>query len=82
MSCIDPGVDVQRGSVEVKPAVPEPPAYLRQDMTVSVDIRVAARRNAVLVPTATHNEALAARCGRTIRVVDGRLGPGDAARRG
>lgn len=48
---INPGVDAQRGSVEVKLRVPEPPAYLRQDMTVSVDIEVAKRHQAVLVPT-------------------------------
>ena len=47
---INPGVDVQRGSVEVKLAVPAPPSYLKQDMTVSVDIEVASRTNAVLVP--------------------------------
>jgi HlyD family secretion protein len=46
---INPGVDVQRGSVEVKLAVPHPPPYLTQDMTVSVDIRVATRSNAVLI---------------------------------
>jgi len=46
---INPGVDVQRGSVEVKLDVPEPPVYLRQDMTVSVDIQVARRSQAVLV---------------------------------
>lgn len=48
---INPGVDAQRGSVEVKLRVPRPPAYLRQDMTVSVDIEVARRVEAVLVPT-------------------------------
>lgn len=48
---INPGVDAQRGSVEVKLRVPEPPTYLRQDMTVSVDIEVAKRHQAVLVPT-------------------------------
>jgi len=32
---INPAVDPQRGSVEVKLDVPRPPAYLRQDMTVS-----------------------------------------------
>jgi HlyD family secretion protein len=45
---INPGIDALRGSVEVKLRVPEPPAYLRQDMTVSVDIEVA-RRFDVLV---------------------------------
>ena len=47
---INPGVDAQRGSVEVKLRVASPPAYLRQDMTVSVDIEVARRPAAVLVP--------------------------------
>jgi HlyD family secretion protein len=37
---INPGIDAQRGTVEVKLRAPEPPAYLRQDMTVSVDIEV------------------------------------------
>jgi HlyD family secretion protein len=48
---INPGVDAQRGSVEVKLAVPKPPDYLTQDMTVSVDIQVAQRPRAVLVAT-------------------------------
>ncbi|MEP7295267.1 MAG: efflux RND transporter periplasmic adaptor subunit [Burkholderiales bacterium] len=48
---INPGVDAQRGSVEVKLRVPSPPATLRQDMTVSVDIEVARRAQAVLVST-------------------------------
>ena len=44
---INPGVDITRASVEVKLDVADPPAYLRQDMTVSVDIEVgAARRHA------------------------------------
>ena len=46
---INPGVDAQRGSVEVKLNVPTPPEYLKQDMTVSVDIEVARREQAVLV---------------------------------
>ena len=40
---INPRVDPLRGSVEVKLHVPKPPAYLQQDMTVSVDIEVARR---------------------------------------
>jgi HlyD family secretion protein len=48
---INPGIDAQRGSVEVKLEVPAVPEYLRQDMTVSVDIQVASRRDAVLIPT-------------------------------
>jgi HlyD family secretion protein len=48
---INPGVDAQRGSVEVKLRVASPPPYLRQDMTVSVDIEVARRAQALLVPS-------------------------------
>jgi HlyD family secretion protein len=48
---INPGIDALRGSVEVKLRVPQPPAYLRQDMTVSVDIEVARHANVVVVPS-------------------------------
>ena len=41
---INPGIDITRASVEVKLTVAEPPDYLRQDMTVSVDIEVARRK--------------------------------------
>ena len=47
---INPGVDLQRASVEVKLKVPEPPSYLRQDMTVSIDIEIARRTDAVILP--------------------------------
>jgi HlyD family secretion protein len=58
---INPGIDAQRGSVEVKLDVPAPPAYLRQDMTVSVDIEVARRADALtLPPDAIHDAASAA----------------------
>jgi HlyD family secretion protein len=50
---INPGVDATRGSVEVKLNVAEPPAYLRQDMTVSVDIETARRSAAVVIATST-----------------------------
>ena len=47
---INPGVDPLRGSVEVKLRIADPPEYLRQDMTASVDIEVARRSGAVVVP--------------------------------
>lgn len=47
---INPGVDITRASVEVKLGVPEPPLYLRQDMTVSVDIETARRDGTLIVP--------------------------------
>ena len=40
VSRIAPGVDAQRGSVQVKLTVEAPPEYLRQDMTISVEIEV------------------------------------------
>ena len=58
LSYINPVVDITRASVEVKLAVTEPPDYLRQDMTVSVDIAVARRDDAVVAAGAR-----GARCG-------------------
>ena len=48
---INPGIDAARGAVEVKLRVSAPPAYLRQDMTVSVDIEVARRTNTMVMQT-------------------------------
>jgi HlyD family secretion protein len=48
---LNPGVDAQRGAVEVKLRVPSPPPYLKQDMTASVDIQIARRDSATLVPS-------------------------------
>ena len=58
---INPGVDALRGSVEVKLRVPKPPAYLRQDMTVSVDIDVARRADALTIPAGGIFDAASAR---------------------
>ena len=57
VSYINPGVDAARGSVEVKLALTQPPAYLRQDMTVSIDIETARRTAAVVVPTGAVEDA-------------------------
>jgi len=54
---INPGIDALRGSVEVKLRVPKPPGYLRQDMTVSVDIEVARSAGTVVVPADTVRDA-------------------------
>jgi HlyD family secretion protein len=51
VSYINPSVDITRASIEVKLLVPNPPAFLRQDMTVSVDIEVGRRDNAIVVGT-------------------------------
>lgn len=50
---INPGIDLQRASVEVKLRVSEPPAYLSQDMTISVDIEVAKHPKTLVVPAAS-----------------------------
>ena len=47
---INPGVDATTATVEVKLIVPSPPAYLRQDMTVSVDILTATRQHTLVLP--------------------------------
>lgn len=47
---INPGIDLQRASVEVKLDMPGSPPYLRQDMTVSVDIETARHANALIIP--------------------------------
>jgi HlyD family secretion protein len=48
---IAPAVDPQRGSVEVRLRVPHPPAELRPDMTVSVDLTVAKVAQALTLPS-------------------------------
>jgi HlyD family secretion protein len=50
VSYIAPSVDPQRGTVEVRFTVAEPPPYLRPDMTVSVNIEVGRRPAALVVP--------------------------------
>jgi HlyD family secretion protein len=57
---IAPAVDRQRGSIEVRLGVPEPPATLRPDMTVSVDLTVASKRNVLTAPTDAIRDAATA----------------------
>lgn len=66
-----PSVDAQRGAVEVRLAVPHPPAVLRQDMTVSIDIEVARKPAAVLVPATSVRDADRAQPW-VLRLADGR----------
>ena len=58
VSYINPGVDISRASVEVKLTVADPPDYLRQDMTVSVDIEVATSNNALVLPVRSVHDLL------------------------
>ncbi len=47
---IAPLVDAQRGAVEVKFALPQVPAFLREDMTLSVEVETARREQTLVVP--------------------------------
>jgi HlyD family secretion protein len=48
---ISPLVDAQRGAIEVKFSLPQaPPAFLREDMTLSVEVETARRAAALVVP--------------------------------
>ena len=57
---IAPAVDRQRGSIEVRLRVPDPPAVLRADMTVSVDLTVASKSDALTLPTGAIRDAATA----------------------
>jgi HlyD family secretion protein len=47
---ISPGIDAARGTVELRLDIPKPPAYLKSDMTVSVDITGPVLKQALLAP--------------------------------
>jgi HlyD family secretion protein len=47
---IAPAIDPAQGTVEVRLGVSDPPSYLKPEMTVSVNIDVARRRDALVVP--------------------------------
>ncbi|MFH1598850.1 MAG: efflux RND transporter periplasmic adaptor subunit [Pseudomonadota bacterium] len=64
VSFIAPSVDAQRGSVDIRLAVSPVPDFLRQDMTVSVNVETGRRDRALVVP----NDALAEIDGNTARV--------------
>lgn len=60
VSFINPGIDIARASAVVKLTVVNPPAYLRQNMTVSVDIETARRAQALSLPGSAVHDALTA----------------------
>jgi len=65
VSVIAPSIDPQRGTVEVRLAVDPVPDFLRQDMTVSVNIETGRREQALAVP----NDALDQGQGKQAQVV-------------
>jgi HlyD family secretion protein len=70
---VAPAVDLSRGTVEVKLDVPDPPAFLRPDMTVSVNVEAGRDPAAVVVPAGAVRDAatapwvLAVEGGRAVR---------------
>jgi HlyD family secretion protein len=69
---IAPSVDAQRGTVEVKLRVPQPPAFLRPDLTVSAEIVGARRDGTVIVPTEAIRDA-ATPAAHVLVVRDGKI---------
>ncbi len=49
---IAPLVDAQRGAIEIKFTVDAPPVFLREDMTLSLEVETARRDQALVVPVA------------------------------
>jgi HlyD family secretion protein len=47
---ISPGIDASRGSVELRLDVPKPPALLRADMTISMDLLGPQLKGALMLP--------------------------------
>jgi HlyD family secretion protein len=71
VSFIAPSVDPQRGTVDIRLTVTPVPDFLRQDMTISVNVETGRRNSAIVVP----NDALAAMQGNRAElwlVSDGR----------
>ncbi|MFC3674469.1 efflux RND transporter periplasmic adaptor subunit [Ferrovibrio xuzhouensis] len=60
LNYINPSIDITRASVTVKLLAPNPPAYLRQDMTVSVDIEVERHSDTLSLPARTVHDATSA----------------------
>lgn len=74
VSRIAPVVDPDQGTIEVRLSVPSPPSYLLPDMTVSVNVEVARRAEALTLPIQAVRAPLSdtawvlvARDGRAIR---------------
>jgi HlyD family secretion protein len=57
VALISPAVDPDRGAVEVKLDLPQPPNYLKEDMTVSIDIEVNRHADAIIVAISAVRDA-------------------------
>jgi HlyD family secretion protein len=74
LTYLAPAVDPQRGTVEVRLAVPQAPDFLRPDMTVSVELLGGEKPDALVLPAGAVRDAdraapwvLALRNGRAVR---------------
>lgn len=69
---IAPGVDAQRGAVEVKLALDAtPPAFLREDMTLSVSVETGRKDQALVVPLQALRGAKDGTSTASVLVLDG-----------
>ncbi len=75
LSFIAPAVDPQRGTVDVRLDVLRPPAFLKPDMTVSVELLAGSKKDALVLPSGAVRDAdreapwvLALQDGRAVRV--------------
>ena len=57
LNYIAPAIDPQRGTVEVRLAVPNPPPFLRPDMTVSVELVGGLKKDALVLPSGAVRDA-------------------------
>lgn len=70
---IAPAVDAQRGAIEVKLAlVREAPAFLREDMTLSIEVETAQRERALVLPLRALRGSITADAGSVLVAQEGR----------
>jgi len=72
VSYIAPAVDAARGTVEVRLSVARAPAYLKPEMTVSVDVALGVHKGALAVPVDAVRDAVGSRPSVLV-VEDGRV---------
>lgn len=70
---IAPRVDAQRGAVEVRLAVAEPPAFLREDMSLTVEVQTARRERTLVLPLSALREERGADEATVWLAVEGRV---------
>ena len=75
-----PAVDAQRGAIEVKFALAgAPPAFLREDMTLSVEVQTGRRDNALVLPQSALRPLAAGAAGAAALGSAGTAGTGGTA---